>query len=242
VKLGGNKILNGVNLHVNCHELLAIVGPNGAGKTTLLRAILREIPFSGTMKFQIRSRECSKPRIGYVPQKLGFAPDTPMTVMDLIGASVSTRPVWMGFDSSFIGDAERMLAKVSADHLLKKRLSDLSGGELQRVLLALAMTPVPDILLLDEPASGVDAEGLSLFYRILDELRGQHDISILMVTHDLLGVAALADRMILLNSSIIADGSPSEVFSDLKLIETFGRSLWNISKFPDTRSIEGGLK
>ena len=128
------------------------------------------------------------------------------------------------------GDA---LTLFSAQHLLNRRIGELSGGELQRVLLAIAMTPEPQLLLLDEPASGVDAKGLSLFYKIVDDLRKKYDIAVILVTHDLAGVSCYADRLILLNRSVIAEGAPQEVLSDERLIKTFGPGLWNISCLPN---------
>ena len=101
------------------------------------------------------------------------------------------------------------------------------------MLLAIAMTPEPDLLLLDEPASGVDANGLSLFYQIITDLRKKHDISVILVTHDLAGISSYVDRLVLLNRSVIAEGEPKEVLSDEKLIKTFGPSLWNISRLPN---------
>ncbi|MFA5146851.1 MAG: metal ABC transporter ATP-binding protein [Candidatus Omnitrophota bacterium] len=232
VSFGAVRILKGVNLHVNCGELIAIVGPNGAGKTTLLRAILGEIRYTGSIDFQVKGMPCKKPRIGYVPQRLNYDPDSPISVLDLIASAISDDPVWLGVNPLLTAKIRASLAGVSAEHLLNKRIGELSGGELQRALLAMAMTPEPDLLLLDEPMSGVDAKGLSLFYEIASSLRKARDVTILLVTHDLMGVAPHADRMILLNNSVIASGEPRAVLSDERLISALGPSLWNISKLP----------
>lgn len=232
VRFGAVPILKDVNLHVNCGELIAVVGPNGAGKTTLLRAMLGEIPYSGSINFQVKGEPHRKPRIGYVPQKLNYDLDSPITVLDLIASAISSDPIWLGVKPSLRKKIKVSLAGVSAEHLLNKRIGELSGGELQRVLLAMAMTPEPDLLLLDEPMSGVDAKGLLLFYKIAGSLRKERDVTILLVTHDLMGVAPHADRMVLLNNSVIASGRPQEVLSDERLIKTLGPSLWNISKLP----------
>jgi zinc transport system ATP-binding protein len=126
-------------------------------------------------------------------------------------------------------EAKAVLTKFSAERLMYRRIGELSGGELQRVLLAMAMTPVPDLLLLDEPVSAVDVQGLSLFYEIVSRLKQEYDISVIMATHDLAGIAPHADRMVLLNRTIVVEGTPKEVFANKKLLEIFQLSLWNIS-------------
>ena len=229
VDFAGHSVLEGINLHLNCKELLALIGPNGAGKTTLLRAILQEIPYSGKINFLVRSAPKEKPVIGYVPQRLSLDPDSPVSVLDLIASAIKRCPVWMGVKKSVREEARSILEKFAADDLENRRIGELSAGQLQRVLLAMAMTPVPDLLLLDEPTSAVDVKGLSLFYGIVARLKEEYDISVIMATHDLAGIAPHADRMILLNRSIIAEGSPREVFTDKKMLETFQLSLWNIS-------------
>lgn len=239
VFFGPTQVLNNIDLHVDCGELVAVVGPNGAGKTTLLRAMLGEISYSGVINYQVKGLPHGKPRIGYVPQRLNYDLDSPISVLDLIASAVSNDPVWLGVKPSLKEKIESSLASVSADHLINKRIGELSGGELQRVLLAMAMTPEPDLLLLDEPMSGVDAKGLSLFYEIASSLRKVKDVTILLITHDLMGVVPHADRMVLLNNSVIACGKPEEVLSDERLIRVLGPSLWNISKLPEFSTKSG---
>lgn len=238
VKLGGNTILDNVNLHVNCGEVIGVVGPNGAGKTTLLRTILGEIPYQGRITFQIEGSVSQKPKIGYVPQKLQFDFSSPISVADIVASAISYRPVWAGINHNLLEKVKSVLSLFSAEYLFKRKIGELSGGELQRVLLAIAMTPEPDLLLLDEPATGIDAKGLSLFYQIVDSLRKKHDIAVILVTHDLTGISSYADRLILLNRSIIAEGEPRRVLSDEKLLKVFGPSLWNISCLPSLKSPE----
>jgi zinc transport system ATP-binding protein len=119
---------------------------------------------------------------------------------------------------------------MAAEHLARRRLSALSGGELQRVLLALAMTPRPDILLLDEPVAGVDQAGLILFYRLVCDLRRIHDLSILLVTHDVETAAAHADRVVLLNRTVLADGAPADILSQADQLRTLGMGWAALSK------------
>jgi zinc transport system ATP-binding protein len=223
VSLDGRCILEGVNLHINCGELIAIVGPNGAGKTTLLKAILREIPSRGSVVFRARGKESdSRPRIGYIPQKLNFEADSPVSVMDLVASALSSEPVWLGLGQGLKKQVSEALSKVQAAHLLKRRIGALSGGELQRVLLAMALTPLPDIFLLDEPVTGIDTAGASLFYQTVDNLRREYDCSVIMVTHDIAGIAPHADRVIVLNKSVIREGTPKEIISDEVLARGLG--------------------
>jgi zinc transport system ATP-binding protein len=218
-----------VELHVNCGEVLAIVGPNGAGKTTLLRTILGEVPYEGNISFRTSGLDVKKPKVGYVPQKLQFDRGSPVSVYDLVASVISKRPVWLGQEKKLAEKIKNILAVFSVEHLLNRTIGALSGGELQRVLLAIAMTPEPQLLLLDEASSGVDVKGLSIFYKIVNNLRKNLDISVILVTHDLAGISSYVDRIILLNKKIIAEGSPKEVLSNEKLMKTFGSNLWDIS-------------
>lgn len=230
VSLGSNVILEKVNLHLNCGELLALIGPNGAGKTTLLRALLRELPHSGQVNFKVKGEVRRPFRIGYVPQRLDFERDAPISVRDFLATAIDWKPVWLGIGPGIEKIIQEALVKVSAEHLLNRRVGELSGGEMQRVLLAMAMTPTPELLLLDEPVSAVDSKGLARFYEIVSDLRRRLDVSIIMVTHDIHGIAAYADRMVLLNKTVVAEGTPKELLENKKLLAAFGPSLWNVSK------------
>ncbi|MFZ3115784.1 MAG: metal ABC transporter ATP-binding protein [Syntrophales bacterium] len=223
VRLQNQLILDKVNLHVNCRELLAIVGPNGAGKSTLLKAILGAVPYTGRIIWQIRGKKEDRPRIGYVPQTLDFDREAPVSVADLFASATSHRPVWLGVSKRERLRIAKSLDAVSASHLLGKRIGDLSGGELQRVLLCLALTANPDILLLDEPVAGIDTTGVDLFLTIVKELLASLDIAVLMVTHDLLGVAPHANRMLLLNRRVIAEGTPAEVLASHQMADAFSQ-------------------
>ena len=232
VCLGGHTILQGVNLHLHCGEVLAVVGPNGAGKTTLFRAILGEVPYRGDMVSLIGGVERRRPRIGYVPQKLQFDMDSPVSVADLAAAATSRRPVWTGIARKTFTNIQKVLGVFSADHLIERRIGELSGGELQRVLLAIAMTAEPELLLLDEPGTGVDVQGLAVFYQLVRDLKKRHDISVILVTHDLSGIAPYVDRLVLLNGSVVAEGTPQEVLSNEKLLRAFGSGLRQAAVVP----------
>jgi zinc transport system ATP-binding protein len=225
VKLGGSVILEDVNLHLHCGQLTAIVGPNGAGKTTLLKAILGEIPHAGHVHFMDSGKKRKdQPRIGYVPQRLEFDAGAPLTVLDLFAGATSRYPAWLGALPGTVKRTSASLEPVGAGHLLNQKLGRLSGGELQRVMLALALTPLPDLLLLDEPVSGVDIVGVDAFYSMVSELRNQYHLSIILVSHDLASVARFADRMIFLNKRIICQGPPAKVLSDPAVQQVFGRA------------------
>jgi zinc transport system ATP-binding protein len=120
-----------------------------------------------------------------------------------------------------IGHVEESLSRVKAEHLIKRRLGALSGGELQRVLLALALDPVPDILLLDEPVSGIDHNGLEMFYNTVSDLRNNYDLSIILISHDLDLVYRYADRVVLLNKTVLENGKPKDVFRSENFYEVF---------------------
>ena len=145
VKKGGNIILHDVSLTANHGEILALIGRNGAGKTTLLKAIMGRLPHTGAITFfNADGQPIRRPRIGYVPQSLAFDPSTPVTVADLFSANSSRLPVWLGHRKAQREKARQVLSKVGAAGLLDKTLGALSGGELQRVLLAFALEPMPE--------------------------------------------------------------------------------------------------
>ncbi len=223
VSFGSACILRGINLHMHCGELTAIIGPNGAGKTTLLRAMIGEIPHCGELQFIPSDKSPNRAlRIGYVPQKLDIDLRSPASVLDLFSGALSRRPLWLGYPKYVLRQAAASLDAVDGLGLLRARVGNLSGGELQRVLLALALTPVPDILLLDEPVAAVDQAGSELFYRNISRLREKYDLSILLISHDLAAAARVADRMILLKNEILCDGTPGEVLSSPTVKKLFG--------------------
>jgi len=223
VTLGKTEILRDVNIHIHCGDLTALIGPNGAGKSTLLKAILGEIPFTGELKF-LDARGCStkRPPVGYVPQRLDFDAGSPISVLDLFLASLSRLPVWLASPKPLRRRALDSLSRVQAGHLIDRRLGDLSGGELQRVLLALALDPVPALLLLDEPVSGVDQEGMELFYNLVSDIRQEYDLSIILVSHDLDVVSQYADRMIFLNKTVLFSGKPGDEWRTDRVVQTLG--------------------
>ena len=226
VKAGALTIFEDVNIHVHCGQLTALIGPNGAGKSTLLKAILGEVEHSGNLNYvDAKERHTGHPVIGYVPQYLTFDVTAPTSVIDLFMACLSNRPVWLFSSRKIRQRVIDNLRRVKAEHLIDRRLGALSGGELQRILLALALDPIPDLLLLDEPVSGVDQNGLDLFYDIVVDLKASEDMAIILISHDLEQVAKHADQVILLNKKVLAAGTPEEVFNDDKMKRVFGTIL-----------------
>jgi len=214
VRIAGTRILENVNLHIHNGELTALIGPNGAGKTTLFKALIGDIPYEGKFAYVVPGQKNVKPKIGYVPQKLEFDHGSPVSVMDLFAASMTKRPVWLGYGNKVKSKTQSFLEAVKAEHLVFKRLGDLSGGELQRVLLALALQPIPDLLLLDEPFSAVDQRDSEGFYSLVQSLVKRYDFAAIIVSHDLELAAKYSQRMIYLNQTVQASGTPAEVFAD----------------------------
>ena len=222
VSFGAQTPLKDVSLHIHCGELTALIGTNGAGKTTLLRALLGQIEYTGTIRHLTSDgRPAADLRTGYVPQQLEFDRSSPVTVMDFMAGSLSRRPVFLGVSKR---TRERVLAALERTHcaqLADRALGALSGGELQRVLLALALTPQPDLLILDEPVSGVDQNGMETFYQTVDELKHRNHMAILLVSHDLSVVERYADRVVLMQGTVIKQGSPEVVFDSPEFEQVF---------------------
>lgn len=215
VRLGRLDILQEVTAQIPQGSQTVIIGPNGGGKTTLIRAVLGEVPSSGTCAFHL-----SSPRLGYVPQRLDFDRHLPLTVKEFLTLGLTERPLWLGAPKDMEARCADLLCEVKAEHLLSRRLGELSGGELQRVLLASALSQNPEILILDEPATGVDVYGEQLLCELLETFKKR--FTILMVSHDLPTAQAHADWVICLNRKVIAQGPPDLIFNSSALPATFG--------------------
>lgn len=223
VKIGQTSILNHVNLHIHCGKLTAIIGRNGAGKTTLMKAILNEIPHEGTIEFKdIKDNQMLNLKIGYVPQHLNITKNTPTSVYDLFASFISNTPVFLIKSKKLYKKIVEHLKTFHADDLIDKDVCDLSGGELQRVLLSIATMPTPNLLILDEPVSGIDHNGMELFYNNIDQLKKNYDLAVILVSHDLEYIVRFADHVVLLDGTIIKEGSPKEVYESKEFKEVFG--------------------
>lgn len=221
VKIGNDAILSDVNIHVHCGQLIALIGPNGAGKSTFLKSILGQQEYEGVIAFSTPGSRGRSMKIGYVPQSPAFDPGDPMSVADLFVCCMSRRPAFLGIGKAMRQRITDCLDRVHAVDLIDKRVGTLSGGELQRVLLALALEPIPNILILDEPLSGVDVEGQSDLMDMLDEIRKTYDLSILMTTHDFTTLPRYADQVVLMNHRIMRMGNPAEVLASDEFKDAF---------------------
>lgn len=213
VKIGNDLILRDMNLHVHCGQLVALIGPNGAGKSTFIKAVLGQREYEGTISFSTPSHHKQKPKIGYVPQSPAFDPGDPVSVIDLFVCCMHRRPAFLGATAAMRKHILTCLDRVHGADLIDKRIGTLSGGELQRVLLALALEPMPNILILDEPLSGVDVEGMTTLMDMLDEIRKKYDLSILMTTHDFAMLPRYADQVVLIDHQVVCRGSAEEVLN-----------------------------
>ena len=224
VQLQGERILQDVSFHLHCGEIAALIGPNGAGKSSLFRCILGQMAYQGTITFSPARGPAiplSAPLIGYVPQAPSFDRGDPVSVLDFFTAATSRWPVFLPIPPKYRERAARCLERVHGGDLLDRPMGGLSGGQLQRVLLAMALEPIPHILILDEPLSGVDIEGEHQLLEMLDELRTQYDLSILFSTHDFATLGQFADKVILLNQSVLKIGTPDEVLAAPEFYQTF---------------------
>lgn len=221
VRIGSDSILKDVDLHIHCGEMMALIGPNGAGKSTFLKAVLGQQDYEGTIVFSAPGQRGQKPKIGYVPQSPTFDPGDPVSVADLFSCCMSRRPAFLGHSKAMREKIQECLDRVHGKELIDKRVGTLSGGELQRVLLALALEPIPNILILDEPLSGVDVEGQADLMDMLDEIRDTYDLSILMTTHDFSMLPKYADQVALIDHRVLKLGSAQEVLDSEEFRQIF---------------------
>lgn len=207
VRFGQKIVLTDINISVKSNEIVTLIGPNGAGKSTLVRTVLGLIkPFSGQVQLKPRIR------IGYMPQRLAIEPFMPLSVqrfLHLVGPLEEAR-----FNA--------VVKELTITHILEHPIQTISGGELQRVLLARAMLKEPDLLVLDEPVQGVDITGQEELYRLIAHIRDTHHCGILMVSHDLHLVMKETDSVVCLNNHICCSGHPEAVSHDPKFLNLFG--------------------
>ena len=227
---GGQSLLSDVSMHIHCGQLTVLIGQNGAGKTTLIRALLGELPHGGAIRHvDDQGRSVPRLRTGYVPQHLDFDKEMPVTVEDFMASAFTRRPVWTGVSRRTREKVRAALRDVNAEDLLRRPLGRCSGGELQRVLLALAISPVPDLLVLDEPVSGVDQNGLRMFLDTVQRLKEQHHMAILLVSHDLNLVRQYADHVVLLDKTVQVQGTPDQVYASPEFQKTFAVGARNLT-------------
>ena len=202
---GKDVVLEDVHLDVPPGEIHGLAGPNGAGKTTLLKCLLGTLPFTGSIRLGLGPLDA----IGYVPQALTFDASLPLSVADFFSLSVSRRPVFLRRSREAAARIESALAETGASSLFQRRLSELSGGELRRVLLAQALVPEPRLLILDEPASHVDEEGSRAIEALLLRLSRERGVTVLLVEHDRALLERVSTRVTVLNKRVVAPNEAS---------------------------------
>jgi zinc transport system ATP-binding protein len=207
VRFGENEVLHDISLQIATGEIVTILGPNGSGKSTLLRALLGIVPVA-----EGRILRQAGLRIGYVPQRLLLDRTMPITVRRFL--SLPTRVTDLA--------ATEALNRVGIEGRGTDQMSTLSGGQLQRVLLARALLGGPQILMLDEPTQGLDQPGEAAFYRLIEEVRHETGVAVLMISHDLHVVMAASDRVICLNGHICCEGTPRVVSNAPEYRALFG--------------------
>lgn len=214
--LSNNEILKDINLTIKAGEIHCLVGPNGGGKTSLLRCILGQMPFEGEITMSYEKEKV----IGYVPQSLDFEKTLPITVEDFMAMSCQSLPCFFGISRKHKEHIEELLKKLSVFEKRKRLLGNLSGGERQRVLLAQALHPHPNLIILDEPLTGIDKIGEEYFKNIIYELK-ESGVTILWIHHNLTQVRELADTVTCIRQNIIFSGDPKVELTDDKILRIF---------------------
>ena len=210
VSFSGRAVLQGINLEVKPTKVVSLIGPNGAGKTTLVRVLLGLVAAT-------QGSVISRPglSVGYMPQRISLHPTLPLTVQRFLSLSK------VGTEAAIRAALE--LLKI--EHLREQQIATVSGGELQRILLARALLGNPKLLILDEPAQGVDLAGQAELYQLIGQIRDQNDCGVLMISHDLHLVMSATDEVVCLNHHVCCHGKPEQVSNDPAFLELFGDSV-----------------
>lgn len=222
---GGRPVLRGVNLRLGRGQLVALIGPNGSGKTTLLRCLLGLQPLdAGTITlFGEREFRRALPRIGYVPQKLALEPSFVLSVREFLALRLRRTGRWFWQRHARTDETlGPLIREIGVAPLLDRPLAQLSGGELQRVLIAFSLLSEPELLLLDEPTAGVDTPGEVTFYELIAEVQRRRQLTVLLVSHDLSMVCRHADWIYALNGVVCCEGPPEAVMTAESLSQAFG--------------------
>ena len=213
VSFGEQTVLEDVNMHIHCGSFNVIIGQNGAGKSTLK---------------DTKDGHMAKLKIGYVPQSVNIEKNTPVSVYDLIASYQYNYPVFLPKSKKIEAKIKETLEVFEAEELIDKQVCNLSGGQLQRVLLSMAIMDEPNLLLLDEPVSGIDQNGMELFYKTMDYLKTHYDLAIILISHDLDYVAKYADHVVLLDKTVAKQGTGKEGFESKEFERIFytGEESW----------------
>jgi len=208
VRLEKEEIIKDLSFEIKQGDVLTVLGPNGAGKTILLKTLLGILPYKGEIKWE------KEVKIGYVPQRLPFIKETPMSVEEFFELKRASRK-----------EIREILNSVGFGSALNKKIGELSSGQFQRILVAWALVRNPDVLLFDEPTTGIDIGGEETIYGLLAKLKKEKDLTILLVTHDLSVVYKFSNSVICLNKCPICQGSPKEVLIPEILRKLYGEEV-----------------
>lgn len=210
VSLDGEKVIENLSFNLKAGENLVILGPNGAGKTALLKTLIGANKFSGEIRWK------QGMRIGYVPQKFPFEKTMPLTVEEFLGfKKLSGEKLFQAIDS--VG--------IKNNAVLKKKLGEVSSGQLQRILIAWALVDNPDVLIFDEPTASIDIEGEETIYKLLAQIEKERNLTIIMVTHDLSVVYKIADAVLCLNRKFFCHGAPQNVLNSENFRRLYGEEI-----------------
>jgi zinc transport system ATP-binding protein len=213
VTMSGNAIVRNVTFGLDRGDVASIIGPNGSGKTTLVRAMLGLAPHTGQVLLDGRPIREQLARIGYVPQRFDFDRTFPLSVREFLELPVA-RP-----DAAW---REEVLREFSVDVLLGQKLGTLSGGQMQRVLIASALLKKPEILILDEPTSGVDVEGVASFYELIRHINTEHKMTVLLISHEVNMVSTTSTKVVCLNKDLVCCGEPRHAITPETLEKLYG--------------------
>lgn len=225
VSLGGRRILHDIHLRIRRGEMVALIGPNGAGKTTLLRCLLGLIPSErGQIRLLGRDKlEEALPRMGYVPQRLALDTGLPLSVREFLALRRPETRGWFFQRNRTLDTAwPKRVAELGVVSLLDRPLGALSGGQLQRVLIAFSLLGEPELLILDEPTEGVDAPGEQTFYEILGDIHRRMGLTMILVSHDLSMVHRHATWVVAINGRLCCEGPPDTIIREDALREAYG--------------------
>jgi zinc transport system ATP-binding protein len=226
VSFGGFLVLSEVSFEIKLGEVAIIIGPNGAGKTTLIKAILGLVQHSGTAyilgKTAKNMNKNDWAKVGYVPQTIDLPKNFPITVEELLKYSSSKTSIPEKEKNMRI---ERFSSLEHIKDIRHKLIGELSGGQMQRVLIARSLIFLPDVMLLDEPLAGIDIAGENTFYEFVDSVRREYGITFLLVSHDVTVVSKIADKVLCLNKKLFCYGPPGEVLTEDKISELYGANV-----------------
>jgi zinc transport system ATP-binding protein len=225
VSFDGLPVLRGVTMLIPRGQVVALIGPNGSGKTTLLRCLLGLLkPDAGEIRlFGEEDLRRALPRVGYVPQRLSLEKSFILSVREFLALRMARSRNWFWRSHRHTDEIIRgTMAEIGVEGLLDRPLACLSGGQLQRVLIAFSLLEEPELLLLDEPTAGVDTPGERSFYDLITEVHRRHRLTVVLVSHDLSMVYRHATWVYALNGSICCEGHPEEVMNADSLKEAYG--------------------